>query len=263
MPRSHKGQHIKYPRHRKSPIRHQVKGHTREGHRVRSFVRGKGSRQVKPTFTTKRSLGKPGKAKSFTVNFKYSNRKGDGESLIVISTDFHKALDEAFEEKKDRREPIEVEVLDPNLGRVLRTIGRGAAKAAYLGTKYTIKGVKALGKEAGEELAKLYRDYRVKKLVETCYDPSRVRRTMARSKLKRLYPEIYSVCDFSSPGERAGITVPISVKVKHERAEGKPAKVLPKMTSDEYKAYVQEAKTLAKMVERKEKKLLREAGVKK
>ena len=37
--------HVKYPKRRKSPIRHRVKAHVREGRSVKSFERGKGVRR--------------------------------------------------------------------------------------------------------------------------------------------------------------------------------------------------------------------------
>ena len=89
-----------YPKHRKSPIRHTVKSHTRQGHGVNTYARGKGTTRTLPPFTRRRVLPKE-KPKSYTINFKYSNKQGDGESLIVIANDYQKALDEAFEEKKD------------------------------------------------------------------------------------------------------------------------------------------------------------------
>ena len=84
---------MRYPKHRKSPIRHPVKGHTRQGNRVHPYVRGKGKTQ-QPSFTQRRVLKKEG-PKSFTINFKYSTKPNDGESVVVIAKSYQDALDEA------------------------------------------------------------------------------------------------------------------------------------------------------------------------
>jgi len=130
-------------------------------------------------------------------NFKYSKKPGDGETVVVVSTDYHKAMKEAFQEKRDPREPIEIEVIDPDLGRVLRAIGTGAVKAAKIGAKYAYKAGKVMGKEAAMAVAESYREMKVKRLVEKAYSPNRAVRALARAKLKTQYPEIYQVCDFS------------------------------------------------------------------
>ena len=196
---------MRYPKHRRTPRRHTVKSHTRAGSRVVSYVRGKGHHSAQ-TFTRKRVITK--EPKSFVVNFKYSEKKGDGESVVVIATDYHKALREAFEERVDTREPIEVEVIHPDIGRMLRIVAQGAKKAVKvgaveagkltkLGIKYGYAGAKVLGKEAAFAVARAYRSQKVRRLIEECYSPDRATRAMARAKLKTQYPEIYSVCDFS------------------------------------------------------------------
>ena len=178
---------------RKSPIKHRVSSHTRRGFPVRSYVRGKGIAQ---TFTRKRLLKKE-VPKSFTINFKYSNRKGNGESVVVIARDYQRALDEAFEEKKDPRNPISVEVVDPSVGTMLKIIARGAGKAVKLGARYAYIAGKTVGKEAVHAVAKSYRELRLRRLIDEAYSPDRVTRAIARAKLKKRYPEIYAICDFS------------------------------------------------------------------
>lgn len=184
-----------YPKHRKPPIRHTVKSHTRQGHRVNTHARGKGTRTISP-FTRRRVLTKE-KPKSYTINFKYSNKQGDGESVIVIANDYQKALDEAFEEKKDPRKPISVEVIDPSLGSMLKIMARGAGKAVKLGAKYSYITGKTVGKEAAHAVAKSYRELRLRRLIDEAYSPDKVRRVIARAKLKQRYPEIYKICHFS------------------------------------------------------------------
>ncbi|MDH5783034.1 MAG: hypothetical protein OEZ35_05155 [Candidatus Bathyarchaeota archaeon] len=54
-----------------------------------------------------------------------------------------------------------------------------------------------LGKEAALAVAKSYRELKLKRLIEDCYSPDRVTRIIARAKLKKRYPEVYKICDFS------------------------------------------------------------------
>jgi len=183
-------------RKRKSPIRHTVKAHVRENHRIAPYVRGKGSRTISP-FTSRRKLIKTGEPKSFTINFKYSNRKGDGESVVVIARNYADALDEAFEEKTDARAPISIEVIDPSLKESLKILARGAGQIAKLGAKYTYVAGKTVAKEAAFAIARAYRSQKVRRLIEESYSPDRATRAMARAKLKTQYPELYSSCDFS------------------------------------------------------------------
>ena len=117
-------------------------------------------------------------------------------------------MKEAFQEKTDAREPIEVEVIDPNLGRMLRIVAEGAktavkvgakeaGKLTKLGIKYGYAGAKVLGKEAAFAIARAYRSQKLRRLVEECYSPDRATRAIARAKIKTQYPEIYNACDFS------------------------------------------------------------------
>ena len=251
----------RYPKHypnRKSPVRHTVRSHTRAGSRVTSYVRGKGHHSTQ-TFTRRRLIGKP---KAYTINFTYSKRKGDGESVVVIASSYEKALAEGFEERKDGREPIEIEIIDPDLGRVFRAIGTGATKLTKIGAKYAVRGghiakqaaikaaphlykgakkgvsiaakaIKVTGKVAAEELAKSYASWELNRLIEDCYHENRVKRTRARAKLKRLYPDVYDVADFSKDRPHVPV-VPVEVRVRAEKLPRKrverrlpPAKVPP------------------------------------
>jgi len=164
--------------------------------------------------------------KPFTVNFKYSKRKGDGETVVVISTDYQKALAEAYEEKVDPRNPIEIEIIDPDLGKVLSIIASGAKKVAAIGGKFVVKGghiakqlalktaevagkgvvgtgkivgkaVTSAGKLAAMKLAERRYSSTVKRLVEKAYSPNPAERVLARAKLREQYPDIYDICDFS------------------------------------------------------------------
>ena len=177
---------------RKSPIRHHVRGYTRKsGDKVRDYTRGQG--KGTSTFTSRRKLDKP---KSFTINFAYSNKKGDGESVVVIARNYVDALDEAYEEKTDTRIPISVEVIDPDLGRALRVLRREAKAVGEAGLKYGWRTTKALTAEATHAIAKSYRELRLRRLIDEAYSTDKVTRIRARAKLKLRYPEIYKICDF-------------------------------------------------------------------
>ena len=137
-----------------------------------------------------------------------SSKSGDGDSVVVISTSYEKALDEAKEERRDTREPISIEIVDPDFERVLRIIVKGAktavkigaretGKLTKLGIKYGYAGAKVLGKEAAHAVAKSYREMRVRRLIDEAYSLDRNTRILARAQLKTRYPEIYAICDFS------------------------------------------------------------------
>lgn len=223
---------------RRSPIRHDVDGYTRkDGTKVPGYPRGHGTRSRKAKRS--RVVGKstdddtPIGVHAFTVNFKYSNRKNDGESVIVISNNYVDALDEAWEERVDTRMPIAVEAIDPDIGAAISWMGKrvksaityGAPKikkAAHLGAKYTIKatmvakdtgvrvaragirggvGVSKAGWSGAKELRRLtafgIQAGVIENLLKLCYQKDRAKRTAARVALKRRYPEVYDMCDFS------------------------------------------------------------------
>jgi len=162
----------------------------RKGYRVSDYVRGKGTGTI-PTLTRRRKIIKTDEPKAYTCNFKYSEKKGDGESVVVIATDYHKALDEAFEERVDTREPIEVKVIHPDIGRMLRILGRGAkvvgreaVELSKLGIKYGYAGAKVLGKEAAFAIARAYRSQKLRRLIEESYSP----RARVSNRHKRICP---------------------------------------------------------------------------
>ena len=125
---------------------------------------------------------------------------------MVIAKDYQRALDEAFEEKTDPRSPISVEVIDPNIGRMLKILGSGVTKAVKLGAKYTYVAGKTVSREAAHSIASAYREMRTKRLIDECYSVDRRTRILARAQLKQRYPEIYAVCDFSK--EKSRLVVP-------------------------------------------------------
>lgn len=177
---------------RKSPVRHTVHEYERKGHTVVAHNRGTGVRQAKPTVRLAKH-----KPEAFTANLKYSNKPGDGETVVVIASSYPRAIEEALEEKTDPRKPIEIELIDPTLGQALRYIGRGVGKAAGIGAKYAFKGVKAAASGTGELMYGQAQNEYTKYLIRKAYSKHRDERILARAKLKNDYPRVYDVMDFS------------------------------------------------------------------
>ena len=149
----------KYPKTRRSPSKHMVKSHIRYGRPVRSFTRGSGIRSQNPQRS--KLVGKPFdedtrmEELAFTVNFKYSDKPKDGESVIIIADTYQKALEEAFEERIDPRMPIEIDMVDPDLDAILKFVGEsakktrvGIEKAAKRAEPYVLKAVQKTSETA-------------------------------------------------------------------------------------------------------------------
>jgi len=223
-----------YPKNRSSPVKHKVKTHTRkDGTKISGYVRGKGtsphktsrSRVVGKGVDDDTSIG----PHAFTVNFTYSDKPGDGESVIVISDNFQDATDEAWEERMDSRMPIAVETIDPDIGAALKWMGKRVKsaieygvprikEAAHLGAKYAVRATMATAKTAGR-VAKaaavsgvegartlghltafgLQKEL-IQSLLRLCYQADRAKRVAARIALKKQFPDVYAACDFSSEG---------------------------------------------------------------
>lgn len=168
---------------RKSPRRHIVRAHKRGNVYVRSYVRGKGP-WVSKSKTTKPVINRKKKAepKGYTVIMKYSDKPDDKEEVKVIATSYQRAIDEAFEERKDSRFPIEVRVIDPSLGEIF---------------KWASKRALELGKKAAAYAKEKASEYQVKRLIADAYSQDPVRRAYARAKLRKEHPEIWDVMDIS------------------------------------------------------------------
>ena len=233
------------------PVRHQVKTYKRhDGTPVRTHMRGTGAARIsytkKPSFGMDNPKGGP---KAYTVNFKYSERKGDGESVPVIAASYDGALAEAIEEKTDKRHPVAVEIIDPSIGSVLSFVADNAKlvlkgihkhgtpvakKAASIGAKYAIKGgavamqVAAKGARTGADIighsvaeytSRLEQE-NVQKLIQASYSADRGKKVAARATLKNFYPEIYDMMEFSTPkfSDREGLKrMALRAKRAHKR----------------------------------------------
>jgi len=187
--------------------------------------------------------------KTFTVNFQYSDKPGDGESIPVIvggkgitmEEATKLAIDEAFEEKTDPRPPYATETVDPSLGDVYAWTRDKTISAAKIGAKYSLKGAKAglraaVGAAKGVVKRAKYEVDRKKweSILNKCYSNNLVERAAARVSLKKNYPATYSICNFSrEKTRRRGVRVKGISQSEFDRRTRKLEKY-PKITDTEY-----------------------------
>ena len=227
---------------RRSPIQHTVRPHKRGRVQVASYTRGSGQKPSKiprrVSHTTRYyddgGLG----PKGFTVNLTYSDSPGDGETVVVIADSYKGALKKAVEERVDNRQPIEVELIDPDLGQILtfvaegtkkvakKLVGAGKVAEAYAnrGSVYALKGIAHTGevggkyavragigvgnrmaKSTGELLSatsKLVISDAEKRVVQVllqeAYSPVIHVRVAARYQLKKYYPAVFEIAHFKN-----------------------------------------------------------------
>lgn len=169
---------------RKSPIKHKVRSYKRKNKVVRSYLRGKGQGTVP-------NLSKPTlhqKPKGYTVTLKYSDT--EKEEIKVIATDYHRAIDEAFEEKMDKRMPVEISVIDPLLGEIIHWAGARALKYGKAVINKSYDFVKGQAISAAK-------DWETKRLIVEAYSENKGKQILARAKLKRDHPEVWDIMDIS------------------------------------------------------------------
>ena len=80
---------------------------------------------------------------------------------MVIARNYGDALDEAYEEKTDPREPIEIELVDLSVGKALKILAREGGKAVKLDAKYAYAAGKTVTKEATHAVAESHRRTRI------------------------------------------------------------------------------------------------------
>ena len=175
---------------RKSPIKHKVKSHTRDGKKVKSYNRGSGLRWK----LRKPKIGKANKPKGYTVKLRYSKRPHDLETVKVIAKSYMRALDEALEERLDERKPIEVHLIDPTIGEVLSWAGDRALRYGKTATKAIAKGAYDSAKRSVESSVS---DWKARSLINDAYSDNKGRATLARAKLRRDYPHVWDIMDIS------------------------------------------------------------------
>ena len=224
---------------RKRPVRHHVKSHRRRGKPVRSFVRGHGEHAARLKTRGTNAIGPDTKIgttpKAFTINFDYSKADStDGESVVVISTNFEDALNEGYENRHFQDKiPWSVEVVDPDLGMAVKSLlEKEGGKAKYgepeyrraggLGARFKVfAGIakahvdiavgervsrrgglagKLLGghfTRKGSEALQEVDNRRAQRYLKDCWSDNPGIRATARASLKRFFPQIYNSCDFS------------------------------------------------------------------
>ena len=122
------------------------------------------------------STGKGPEAWSITFNYK----DGGKETVTVIAPSYEKAMDEAFEERKRKSEkPASIKIVDPGVWKSIM----GALKAS--GTYATKRARYALRKQI------------IMGMLQDAYTDDPVRRRAARIALRKEFPEVYEMCDFS------------------------------------------------------------------
>ena len=172
-------------RKRKSPIRHSVKAHVREGYRVSNYVRGKGSR-VEQTFTSRRKILKTDEARHYVVLFKYGD--GTSEELKTIARSPMEAVLEADELRVSSLRPTQV-IVKNQVGKILKKLGKEALKAL----RWTIIQTWKAGREASIALARYVDDKKAERLIREAYSKDPGVAISAKVKLKRSHPVYYEL----------------------------------------------------------------------
>ena len=218
-------------RKRNSPRKHVVKPHTRKGKKVGSYVRGTGTSKKTPIVKHTKMYDNSTKMgpKAFTVNFSYNAEETDGETVIVIADSYDAALDEAYEERVDNRNPYSIEIIDPDLKAVLsfvsnagKKVGGAALHAAQRGSGYALKGIKSASSLGGKYAIKAAKGgvkvgkvlgkggYRVgRALGKASYKTSKkvlsdVSKVLLSEAEKRLVQEVLKDCYSNDPAKRQG-----------------------------------------------------------
>jgi hypothetical protein len=196
---------------RKHPITHRVKSHNRDGKKVSTYVRG--SRRLNPLRLANPTLTTP---KGYTVKLRYSAEPHDLETIKVIATSYTRAIDEALEEKQDKRTPIEILVIDPSIGEIIHWAGHNTLELGKIAGKTALNTAKtgyrdltdvALEHTAATNtgftgaLAKRQLEHRNTKkeevLVRQAYGKDKAKSAIARAQLRKYHPEVWNVMDLS------------------------------------------------------------------
>lgn len=205
------------PYKRKSPIRHRVSAHIREGHHIVSYMRGHGSRnpclrrtvlddddhycEVKGKAVGVH-CGKCDHSESFdspeheqrlyTVSFKYED--GRSETIKTVARSPRQAL--RFADRRRERDDRPTEVVVKNrIGAIIGRIAAGVVKVA--------KRVAKTYREAREKYREIMeRDPKLDSLITRSYSDSPTERLRARAQLRKEYPQIYEELQFYTPPTR-------------------------------------------------------------
>lgn len=199
-PGHHSSHH--YPRHRRTPIRHKVNAHTRDGHHVDSYQRGKGVRtqtastsrrgqirRAQQTGRMKETLNSPPhEPRLYTVVFKYEDKTKETVKTTARSPRQALRFADTQRTRQDER-PTEV-VVKNQLGKVIGTIAGYAVKG--------IRGGIRTYREAQEAYRNI-RDARLNDLIKRSYSTNSAERLKARAQMRKEYPEIYQELHLDTP----------------------------------------------------------------
>jgi hypothetical protein len=230
---------------RLAPVKHKVKPHIREGKKVHSYQRGtriptkkelgiKITGKPQPTKTQHTDLG-PAKAWIITFTYKKDPWGDDDEEKVNVFSDNYADAEAAGWKmrKYQKRTPEMVTVDDPDLIGMINTVRKsdlaqrfhtemlkGASK--NLQSKGLLGRVIAgkLGEEASD--ADFKRETkRAKQLLDDAFSDNKSTRTLARSRLKREFPELAANADWSSgASEQAHLRKMESMKLQHQLSGG-------------------------------------------
>ncbi|MBA7493560.1 hypothetical protein ES702_04119 [subsurface metagenome] len=146
---------------RKLPIRHKVRTHTRNGKRVRSYMRGKGKSESKPYIGKLRHEGSSRKTmEDYKIIFYYSKKRK--ETVKVAARDSDDALSLALKRRKRKGlKPLKIMVID-GVGAILGTIA-GAVAGGVHSALVAFRAQHAKGAEERAKLTQLREESEAKK----------------------------------------------------------------------------------------------------
>ena len=133
-------------RHHKTPHRHRVKAHTRDGKRIGAYWRGKGNPPRR--IGRFRSLTKKDKYEEFNITFDYGkNRK---EKVTVMAIDMDDAMNLALENRTSKLKPKNAVIRD-GVGEFLGSVAGKVIGGTHVAhAKYKFETEKA--KRRAEEI---------------------------------------------------------------------------------------------------------------
>ena len=74
------------------------------------------------------------------MNFTYSGRRGDGESVVVFADSYRNALSKANQERSRIDFPLRVEMVDPDTKTMLSFVGSVKKTSKEAGAEYDVIG---------------------------------------------------------------------------------------------------------------------------
>lgn len=129
-------------RHHRSPHRHSVRAHTRDGHHIRSYMRGQGSppRRIR-RFRSLTDESSTRKFEEFKISFDYG--KGRKEEVTVMARDMDDAMNLALQRRKSKLKPKNAVIRD-GVGEFLgKVVGKAVGEIRIGREKYKLETARA------------------------------------------------------------------------------------------------------------------------